>query len=181
MYSCPSQYQVFGSCYFQRHWKKTKIQWGRGLAYRQHRLLTKCAYCSHHLLGAQSMNSRSSREAPPLTSLERIPSNITLKFLSFLSGISARFQLFPWCPVLFHTSLKSFSVCGEKSNVDMVTTSTLISFQRASKWIQSCSCELLSETYTSNFEYNWVTSQRWRRLKWAEINFWPDSETVNTI
>lgn len=73
-----------------------------------------CTVCACYLLGAQSMYSRSSKAAPPLTSFRRTTSNMTSKFLSFLRGISARFHLLPWCPVWFHTSFKLFSICGEE-------------------------------------------------------------------
>lgn len=80
--------------------------------------LSEILYNCKHLLGAQSMYSMSSRAAPPLRSLERIPSKITSKFLSFLRGTTTRFQWFPLCPVLFHISIMLFSVCAGQMTKD---------------------------------------------------------------
>lgn len=145
-------------------------------------LLTTCACCLHHLLGEQSTNSRSSKAAPPLTSLERIPSNITSKFLSFLRGISARFQTFPWCPVLFHTSRRLFSVCREEQHWQqnkmpfLVLTSTLISSSRASNRIQTCGSDYGQKHIHQTLTINWATNQEKKNsmLKWGEIHFWPE-------
>lgn len=63
-----------------------------------------------NLRGAQSMNSRSSRAAPPLTSCVRTTSNMRIKFLRFLRDTSALLHSLCICRCV-HTALSSFSVC----------------------------------------------------------------------
>lgn len=62
-----------------------------------------------HLRGAQSMNCRSSRAAPPLTSCVRTASNMRIKFLRLFKDTSALLHSLCIC-LSVHTSLRSFSV-----------------------------------------------------------------------
>lgn len=162
---CSSQiFSVNSTFFLNQLWKSCNVLQAQG---------SKGAMCVvSNLLGAQSMNSRSSRAAPPLTSVSRIPSNITWKFLSFLSGTSARFQLLPWGPVLFQTSRKSFSVCGEEQGRHVatlsLTMSTLISASSGSNWTESCCCCDYSQTLWS-INQSQVKRAEPEKLKWAEI------------
>ncbi len=62
-----------------------------------------------YLRGAQSVNCRSSRAAPPLTSCVRTASNMRIKFLKLFRDTSALLHSLCIC-LSVHTSLSSFSV-----------------------------------------------------------------------
>lgn len=132
-----------------------------------------CTVCACYLLGAQSMYSRSSKAAPPLTSFRRTTSNMTSKFLSFLRGISARFHLLPWCPVWFHTSFKLFSICGEEQRWTKRGSCGSIShtmvLQSHFKELQQ---SLLSEFFFQALSLMWEWRTSWSKR--AESDMWTE-------